>query len=628
MEFKDLIKKVLRYHKEADIELLQKAYDFSYDLLKDKTSASGAPLLNHYLDVAYEVADLKLDDKSIAAALLHGLLNKGANLYAIKRLFGDELLDLLENIEKIDAIKKNVLKNKIDPESLRKVLLAASKDIRVLLIKICHKLVSLRNLTFLPVLERKRIAKEALELYAPLAYRLGMGKIKSEMEDLAFREVDEKNYKAVEEKVNKIRADGEKILYKIKKIIEQALTKENIPPSVQARVKHLYSIYKKTVDRFYDLNDMTDIVALRVIVPTLDDCYKTLRIVHAKFRPIPNKFKDYIAMPKPNGYQSLHTSVVDELGHIFEIQIRTQEMHDIAEEGIAAHFSYKKMNHEQDFDKKLNWLKELVEAKDGTSGFDVDFFGNDVFAFTPKGKVIELPLGSTVIDFAYSIHSDLGEHCIGATVNGKFLSLKETIDNGDVIEILTAKTQKPSREWLKFTRTLKARNKIKQTLKEAGTITPKNYYVNVDHKKEVGEFLLKFEGDKKLKPKLALCCKPLPGDDVLGIRTTAFRLMIHKEDCGTIKKADKKRVHASWVEHFEKPVGIIIEGKERPGLLKEILNTVARLQITVTKAKGKMINDVTFECTFSAQVYDLTPLTNLIERIYKIKDVKKVYVTV
>ena len=628
MEFKDLIKKILRYNKNSDINLLERAYDFSNNLLKGQIRVSGQPQINHYLDVAYEVAELKLDDDSIAAALMHGIINKGANVKELKKLFNENIIEILENIERMSEVKKNVIKNVTEAESLRKVLLAATKDIRALLIKICDKLVNLRDVHYLPLYERKRIAKEAIDIYAQIAYRLGIGKLKSDIEDLAFKYLDEENYRKIEEKVNAIRRYGEKSLFKLKRLIEKELENENIEAIVQARIKHIYSIYKKIMDRSYDINNMGDIVGFRIIVNNLDDCYKVLRIVHNTFRPIPDKFKDYIAMPKPNGYQSLHTSVVDNEGKIFEIQIRTQEMHENSEEGIAAHFTYKKISHEKDFDKKLNWLKQLVESKDASNKFNIEFFGDEVFAFTPKRKVIELPFGSTVLDFAYAVHTDLGDHCTGANINGKFVSLKEKLENGDIVDVITSKTQKLSRELLKFVKTTKARDKIRQRLRELGKTPTKSYSVEETRKKEIGENLLMFEGDKRIKVKLALCCKPIPGDNIIGIKSSNIRLNVHKFDCKDIVKTEKKKIKVRWVEKFKKPVNVIIDAKDRSGLFKEILNNVSKLEIPISKARGNVVDQGYAKFSFSADVGNLDKLNQIIDRIKKIKDVKKVYINI
>ncbi len=632
MEYKDLMKKVLKYNKNSDTELLKKAYNFSDNLLKNKLRASGEPWINHYLDVAYEIADLKLDDKTLAAGLMHGAINKGANIKDIKNLFGDEILEIIQNMDRMSEIKRNVSKT-ADSEDLKKVLLAASKDLRALLIKIADKLVNLRDLKYLDDLERKRIAKEAMEIYAPLAYRLGIGKIKSQLEDIAFKNLDEETYRKIESKVEGIRKYGEKAIFKIKKVLEKALNNEGINAIVQARIKHIYSIYKKTIEHT-KLEDIRDIIALRIIVDDLDDCYKALRIVHENFRPIPGRFKDYIAMPKPNGYQSLHTSVANDEGKIFEIQIRTGEMHDVSEEGIAAHFVYKRSGSENisenndKFDKKLIWLKNLVENKGSGTNLDVDFFGESLFAFTPKGKAIELPKNSTVIDFAYYVHSDVGDHCMGAKVNGKFVSLKGNIGNGDIVEIITSKVQFPSREWLKVAKTAKARSKIRFCLRGRGKVTAGNYVNLEEVKKEIGENLIFFEGDKKLKIKLALCCKPLPGDKVIGIKSSNVKLMIHKNDCDDLIKTAKKKVKVEWINKFAKPIEIIVSAKDRPGLLKEVLNHVSRMGINFTKARGKATNKDEVEFSFVSDVGDLETLKDLINRITKIKNVNKVYVNI
>ena len=455
MELKNLIKKILRYNKNAKIELINTAYNYADKILNKEERKSKEQSIIHCLKVADEVANLKLDDNTIIASLLHTIIKKGADKKEIKFIFGDEVIHLLENLDKMSQIKKNIAGKINGSENLRKVLLAASKDIRVLLIKLCDKLVNLRDLNFLTQEEINRIAKESMELYAPLAYRLGIGKIKSELEDLSFKYLDQKKYEETEEKVNQIRKHGEKAIFKLKNILEKELKKEQISADVQARVKHIYSIYKKIISKSYDINDMSDIIGIRIIVDTIDNCYKTLRIVHLNFRPIPQKFKDYIAIPKPNGYQSLHTAVVDNEGKIFEVQIRTLEMHQIAEEGIAAHFTYKGLQRENEkFDRKIAWLKELVGSKNN-SNIGLEFFSDQIFVFSPKGKLVELTSNATPLDFAYHIHTSIGNKCIGAKVNGKLVPLKTELENGDIIEIVTSKTQKPSRDWLKIVKTWK-----------------------------------------------------------------------------------------------------------------------------------------------------------------------------
>lgn len=625
MEFKDLIKKVIRYDKNARIGLLEKAYTFSDKLLKGNTRISGKRWIEHYLEVADECANLKLDDVGISAALMHGIINKGADKKIIKKEFGDEVLKLLENIDKMSEVKKNISKKNIKNEDLRKVLLAASKDLRALLIKICDKLVNLRELDYLPEIDRIKTAKECMNIYNPLAYRLGIGNVKAELEDLAFKHLDRKNYDYTKRIVEKTRKDGEKIIPVLKRKIENGLKTSGLNAGVEARIKHLYSIHKKIADKSSNPRSIIDIVGIRIITENTDNCYRALQIIHKIFRPLQNRFKDYIAMPKPNGYQSLHTSVLDENGNIFEVQIRTKEMHEHAEEGFAAHFNYKHINHEAGFDKRLVWLKNIVENKENFLDINVGLFGEEIFVFTPQGKTIELPKNSTVIDFAYRIHSDLGNHCTGARVNGNFVSLKNELNNGDIVEVVKSKSQIPSREWLKYTATKKAREKIKQFLRDVGKVATRNYAVNIENKSEPEESLIKLKNHENRKVKLAMCCNPIPGDLIAGIASGKTRVNVHNVECSEIKKISKK-IEVVWVEKFSRPVEIIINAKDRPGLFKEILNVVLRTGVAVTKTNGKTINKKESEFSFVADVKGAAVLDNLVKILRKVDNVTKVYV--
>ena len=628
MELKDVVKKVIRYNKNARIELIEKAYRFSDNILKEKIRKSGKKWIEHYVEAADEAANLKLDDAGIAAALMHGITTKGADKKEIKKEFGDEIFNILDNIEKMSEIKRNVGKKNVDDEDLRKVILAASRDLRALLIKICDKLVNLREVDCLSENERKRIAKECMNIYAPLAYRLGMGKLKSELEDLAFKQLDEKHYREIETAVAKTRKDGEKTIYSLKKKIEDKLKENVLNADVEARIKHIYSIYKKAIGKSYSAGNLMDIVGIRVITENADECYRALKIIHENFRPVQNRFKDYIAMPKPNGYQSLHTSVFDENRRIFEVQIRTREMHENAEEGIAAHFSYKKAGHGTGFDKRLSWLKNIVEDRERFLDINIGFFGDEIFVFTPQGQAIELPKNATVIDFAYYIHSDVGDHCSGASINGNFSSIKTIVNNGDVVEIIKSKTQTPSREWLKCAATKKARDKIKQFLKNAGKITTRNYFTKTDEKKGAGDGLIKFKSDRKMTTKLAMCCKPVPGNLITGIVSNKTKVMIHNKECDEIKKTNRSRIDVEWVDRFSRPVEIIVDAVDRPGLFKEVLNIISRTGINVTKTSGKTVNKEYSEFSFLTDAKDSETLINLIKMIKKTESVRKVYVNV
>ncbi|MBS3175282.1 bifunctional (p)ppGpp synthetase/guanosine-3',5'-bis(diphosphate) 3'-pyrophosphohydrolase [Candidatus Woesearchaeota archaeon] len=624
MELKNLIKKILRYNKNAKIELINTAYNYADKILNKEERKSKEQSIIHCLKVADEVANLKLDDNTIIASLLHTIIKKGADKKEIKFIFGDEVIHLLENLDKMSQIKKNIAGKINGSENLRKVLLAASKDIRVLLIKLCDKLVNLRDLNFLTQEEINRIAKESMELYAPLAYRLGIGKIKSELEDLSFKYLDQKKYEETEEKVNQIRKHGEKAIFKLKNILEKELKKEQISADVQARVKHIYSIYKKIISKSYDINDMSDIIGIRIIVDTIDNCYKTLRIVHLNFRPIPQKFKDYIAIPKPNGYQSLHTAVVDNEGKIFEVQIRTLEMHQIAEEGIAAHFTYKGLQRENEkFDRKIAWLKELVGSKNN-SNIGLEFFSDQIFVFSPKGKLVELTSNATPLDFAYHIHTSIGNKCIGAKVNGKLVPLKTELENGDIIEIVTSKTQKPSRDWLKIVKTTRARDAIRHELKEKGQITS-SVYSTSEEKVTLEEGLISIENIKNSKIKFAMCCNPLPGDEIAGMKTGMNKITIHKIICNNVQK--NNTIKCKWLNINDKIIGLSINAEDRPGLFAEILNSVASFGLNVENAKGKTLGNNAAECTFKIKIKDLEQLKNIVFRIKKIKNVKNVYLT-
>ncbi len=628
MELKDVVKKVIRYNKNARIELIEKAYRFSDNILKGKIRKSGKKWIEHYVEAADEAANLKLDDVSIAAALMHGITTKGADKNEIKKEFGDEILNILDNIEKMSEIKRNVGKKNVDDEDLRKVILAASRDLRALLIKICDKLVNLRETSCLPENERNKITKECMNIYAPLAYRLGMGKLKSELEDLAFKQLDEKSYRDIEAAVAKTRKDGEKAIYGLKGKIEAKLKENGLNAYVEARIKHIYGIYKKAIDKSYSAGNLMDIVGIRVITENTDECYRTLKTIHENFRPVQNRFKDYIAIPKPNGYQSLHTSVFDENGRIFEVQIRTKEMHENAEEGIAAHFNYKKTGHETGFDKRLSWLKNIVEDRERFLDINIGFFGDEIFVFTPQGQAIELPKNATVIDFAYYIHSDVGNHCSGASINGNFSSIKTRVNNGDVVEIIKSKTQIPSREWLKYAATKKARDKIKQFLKNAGKITTRNYSTKTDGKKEAEESLIKFKSETKMTAKLAMCCKPVPGNLITGIISNKTKVMVHNTECEEIKKTKRNKIDVEWVERFSRPVEIIVDAVDRPGLFKEVLNIISKTGINVTKTGGKTVNKEYSELSFLTDAKDSETLINLIRMIKKTESVKKVYINI
>ena len=627
MEIKDLVKKVLRYNKNADIELINKAYKFSENKLEEKKRASGKKWAEHYLEVADLLAEAKADDNTICCALMHGLLNKGVEEKEIKKEFGENILELLKNIELMTEIKKNIIKQEYEKEGLRKVLLAASKDIRALLIKLCDKLINMRELDFLEEKERNRIAKETMEVYAPLAYRLGMGKIKAELEDLAFRHLEPEKYKDIENKVEKLREFEEHRIYKIKKLIENKINKEGIKAEVYGRVKQIYSIYKKALEKEEFKDVWYDVIAIRIITENVEECYNSLRIVHTTFRHIPARFKDYIALPKPNGYQSIHTTIIDEDNSLVEVQIRTREMHELAEEGIASHFSYKGITQSKDFDKKMIWMKQLLQDE-SAKNFDINFFGDEIFVFTPKGKTVELPKGSTPIDFAYYLHTDLGRTCVGAKINGKIEALETELQNGDVVEIITSKSHTPSIDWLKLVRTNKAKEKIKQEIKNKKGIIVNISRNNEEIIEEATIGLIKIQSLKGKKAKLAQCCNPLPGDQIEGALAGFKTVNVHKKQCENLKKIKKNKCKVEWINPKNEYIELVVKGEDRTGIFAEILNTAASIKIQIKNAKGKEVNKNLAEFRFGFDPESLEQVIELINRIKKIKGTKNVYIKI
>lgn len=470
-----LINKIEQYNPDMDLELVIRAYNFAQEAHQGQKRVSGEPYIYHPVHVAMILAELELDLITIVAGLLHDVIEDTSfSLDDIRKNFGYEIARLVDGVTKLSRLQYRT-KEEEQAENLRKMFVAMAKDIRVILIKLADRVHNMRTLGYLPENKRKEKAKETIEIYAPIAHRLGMSKIKWELEDLALRYLDPKGYYDLVEKVAKKRLEREKYIKEIKLELRKKLDEMGISAKIEGRPKHFYSIYKKMVYQNKSFEQIFDLTAIRVIVDTIKDCYGVLGIIHTMWKPIPGRFKDYIAMPKPNMYQSLHTTVIGPRGEPVEIQIRTWEMHRIAEYGIAAHWMYKEgKKNQNEFDKKLTWLRQLLEwhkemkdPKEFMEALKIDLFTDEVFVFTPKGEVIDLPSGSTPIDFAYKIHSAIGNSCVGAKVNGKIVSLEYKLKNGDIVEILTSPNAPgPSRDWLKIVKSSTARNKIRQWFKK------------------------------------------------------------------------------------------------------------------------------------------------------------------
>lgn len=470
----DLIKIIEKYMTKDEIAFVMKAYEYASEMHKDQKRKSGEPYIIHPVNVAIILADLDMDVETIIAALLHDVVEDTPATYDdVKNLFTEDIANIVDGVTKLNKLNYKS-SEAFQAENLRKMILAMNNDIRVIIVKLADRLHNLRTLEYMNEEKRKQKAKETIEIYAPLAGRLGIFKIKWELEDLSLRYLDPEGYYDLVEKINKKRSEREKEINEIIKRISIELDKQELHYDISGRPKNFYSIYKKMKGKSKSFESIYDLIAVRILVDTVKDCYAVLGIVHSMWKPLPGRFKDYIAMPKPNMYQSLHTTVISETGEIFEIQIRTYEMHEVAEFGIAAHWKYKGGKAQgKDVDNKLDWLRQLLEwqkdLKDPKEFIDtlkIDFFDDEVFVFTPNGDVVDLPEGSTPVDFAYRVHTGVGNTCVGAKVDSRIVPLNYKLKNGNIVEIITQKSSTgPSRDWLKFVKSPRARQKIKQWFK-------------------------------------------------------------------------------------------------------------------------------------------------------------------
>ncbi|EDT72788.1 bifunctional (p)ppGpp synthetase/guanosine-3',5'-bis(diphosphate) 3'-pyrophosphohydrolase [Clostridium perfringens] len=476
----ELISKIKANGNNVDIDLVKKAYDLAFEAHKEQKRESGEPYIIHPISVAMILADMGMDTNTIVAGLLHDVIEDTDYTYEdISNIFNVEVANLVDGVTKLGKIKYKS-KEEQQADNVRKMLLAMAKDIRVIIIKLADRLHNMRTLKYMKPEKQKKKAQETLDIFAPLAHRLGISKIKWELEDLCLRYIHPEEYYDLVNMIAEKRVEREKFISRIIEELKENLDKANIDSDIEGRPKHFYSIYRKMVNKHKSIEQIFDLTAIRILVNTVKDCYAVLGIVHTIYKPIPGRFKDYIAMPKPNMYQSLHTTVIGSEGKTFEIQIRTFEMHRTAEYGIAAHWKYKSGvtgtdSKDMTFENKLTWLrdilewqKEAVDATEFMEGFKLDLFSDEIFVFTPKGVVINLPAGATPIDFAYKIHTDIGNKCVGAKVNGKIVTLDYKLKTGEIVEILTSSSSRgPNIDWLNIANSNQARSKIKQWLRKA-----------------------------------------------------------------------------------------------------------------------------------------------------------------
>jgi len=469
LRFIELLDKVHRNRPGDDLDLLRRAYDFAAEQHKTQTRRSGEPFLSHPVEVAHLLADMKLDVTSLCAALLHDVVeDTKIPLDEIAKQFGPDVAQLVEGATKISRLDLLAPEAR-QAENVRKMLLAMVNDVRVVMVKLADRLHNMRTLEYLDHERQQRISRETLDIYAPVANRLGMGLIRGELEDLSFRYLEPDSFFELQKKLASKQKFFDRFLQEVQDAIRDKMVESGIPAEVQGRVKRFYSLHVKIQKQQRTIDQVYDLLAVRVVTDTIKNCYAALGVIHQIWRPVPGRFKDYIAMPRPNLYQSLHTTVIH-AGQPFEVQIRTQEMHRIAEQGVAAHWKYKDGRAASSADDQrivwmrqlIEWVQEMQEPSEFLSTLRVDLYPEEVYTFTPKGRVVVLPRGATPVDFAYAIHTEVGHQCVGAKANGSMVPLRHTLSNGDVVEIVTQKGHEPSRDWLSFVHTSRARSKIRQ----------------------------------------------------------------------------------------------------------------------------------------------------------------------
>ena len=494
LRFEDILREVQSYRPGEDLSLLRKAYEFTASQHAKQKRLSGEPFISHPLEVVHILAEMKLDPICLAAGMLHDVIEDTRTTPELVRQgFGAEVARIVEGVTKISRIKF-LSPEEQQAENFRKMVLAMVDDIRVVLVKLADRLHNMRTLEYLPPDRREHVARETVEIYAPIAHRLGMGKVRGELEDLAFRHLEPAAFEELKGAVESRRKVSDEFLAEVRAQVEAKMKETNVPARVEGRIKRLYSIWQKLRRQQISIEQVYDLLAVRIITDDVKNCYAALGVIHNTWRPVPGRIKDFIAIPRPNLYQSLHTSVIGPHGQPFEVQIRTEEMHRIAEEGIAAHWKYKdgRPLRQQD-EERFAWLRHLVEWQqemrdpgEFLSTLKIDLYPEEVYTFTPMGKVIVLPRDATPVDFAYAIHTEVGHHCVGAKVNGRIVPLKYRLRNGDIVEIVTQANHAPSRDWLGLIKTSRARNKIK-------------HWINVAQRKQaldIGKRLLEKEARK------------------------------------------------------------------------------------------------------------------------------------
>ncbi len=580
MDEASFLNAILGYNPNADVEKIRRAYEFAEKAHDGQKRESGSDFFLHVKECAYLVAMTKLDSDAICAALLHDVLeDTKTKPETVERLFGRGVLQLVQGVTK--DISNRAIQG-YRAENIRKVLLATAKDVRVIIIKLADRLHNMRTLKYLSAQVQKDIAKETLEIYVPIAYKLGMYRIKSELEDLCLKHLQPSIYQQLKEKISKKQAVREREIGKIIKAVRRLLGESGIDAKVYGRAKNFYGIYKKMMKKGLKFEEIRDLYAVRIVVKSQEECYNALASVHSKWQPVESGFDDYIRNPKPNLYQSLHTEIIFNKKPV-EVQVRTHEMHHVAEEGIAAHWQYKETERDKRFERKISWLKQILDwrseetAQELVESFKIDIFKDEIYVVTPKGDPIPLPEKSTPVDFAYAVHTEIGGHCSAAKVNGEIQPLDYELKSGDVVEIVTSRNSKPSRQWLNFAKTSFAREKIRRAL---------GIKMETAHKPESITTTEGMTSKEALPLRLQKCCRIKHGDRITGQRMKDA-ILVHSEYCETARRtpADRK-VELDW-KHEETKKQLEIELNDRTGIFADILGTLTSGDIKVESINTK-----------------------------------------
>lgn len=649
--------------------LVEKAYHIADKMHEGQKRLSGEPYIIHPMNVASVLDDLGLDERAIAAGLLHDVVEDTSySKEDMAREFGEDIAALVEGVTKISEIKSQSKETEA-AENIRKMLLATIKDVRVMLIKLADKTHNVRTLKFQPEEKQKRIAKEVLSLYAPIAGRLGVYKVKFELEDLAFQSLHPEEYQEIKKRVSAKKSERDEYIEKIKIILKQRLAEINIDARIDGRAKHFYSIYRKMVTKEKSFSEIFDLRAVRIIANEIKDCYGVLGIVHTLWTPIPGRFKDYIATPKTNLYQSLHTTVFGPDGRPMEVQIRTKEMNAIAENGVAAHWAYKESTNlsrssvilqngvENAF--RMKWLEILkswqdpsLDSKEFMEELQYDLHEDEVFVFTPKGEIIEMPKGATVLDYAFRIHTDVGIHARGGKVNGRMVTLRTELKSGDQVEIITEKNSKPSPIWLRIVKTSGARQKLRayfrklqedsqketigsvleatnpnfdeNTIKEIKKVKIKKQTKPNPNQEESKEFGISVAGWNDVPVRVASCCTPIPGDEIIGFITRGRGVSVHKKDCTTATKQLEwmKTIPVRWEGPGEPiPIQIEVRAKDVQGIYLSMVESISSTETNILEAGASSHPNGTLTAKFMLEVDHLDQLKEILENLRMIQGV-------